>query len=82
MMATIHEPEQALMDDMHALLERTLIEAYLEGKGYTIEGLKGLPPEQAKQLMREASTYASSKLADLEGRAHFVRELHEASSIG
>jgi hypothetical protein len=28
--------------------------------------------------MKEASTYASSKLAEVELKAHFVEELHDA----
>ncbi len=67
-----------LMEDMHALLEKTLIEAYLKGKGYTLEDLKSLPEAESKQLMKEASIYASGKLAELEERAHFVKELHDA----
>ncbi len=67
---------QPPMEDIHAFLEKTLIEAYLKGKGYSLEDLKKLPEAEAKQLMKEASTYASSKLAELEAKAHFVQELH------
>lgn len=67
-----------ILEDMHAVLEMSLIEAYLGGKGYTLEDLKKLPEEEAKQLRKEASTYASGKLAELEERAHFVHELHGA----
>ena len=67
-----------LMEDMHAALEKSLIEAYLKGKGYTLTSLKKLPEEKAKQLMKEASVFASGKLAELEERAHFVEELHDA----
>lgn len=67
-----------LMEDMHAILEKTLIETYLKGKGYTLEDLKKLPEAEAKRLMAEASVYASGKLAELEERAHFVQELHDA----
>lgn len=66
------------VEDMHAFLERTLIETYLKGKGYTLKELKDLPEEEAKQLMKEASTYASCKLAELEDKAHFVQDLHSA----
>jgi hypothetical protein len=68
--------DQAIRDDIHAFLEKTLIEAYLKGRGYTLEDLKGLPEEETKHLMTEASTYASNKLAEIEIRAHFVDELH------
>jgi hypothetical protein len=67
-----------IAEDMHAHLEQSLIEAYLKGKGYTLEDLKKLPEAEAKQLMKEASIYASGKLAELEERAHFLRELHDA----
>jgi hypothetical protein len=65
-------------EDIHAFLERTLIEAYLKGKGYALEDLKELPEAEVKQLMTEASTYASNKLAEVELRADFVQELHDA----
>jgi adenylate kinase len=64
--------------DVHNFLERTLIEAYLKGKGYSLDDLKKLPEETARQLMKEASTYASGKLAEMELKAHFVQELHDA----
>jgi hypothetical protein len=67
-----------VVEDMHAFLEKTLIETYLRGKGYTLKELKDLPEEEAKQLMKEASTYASCKLAELEDKAHFMQELHNA----
>ena len=67
-----------IMEDMHADLERSLIEAYLKGKGFSLEDLKRLPEAEAKQLMKEASVYASGKLAELEERAHFLQELHDA----
>jgi len=67
---------QPIREDIHAVLENALIEAYLKGKGYTLKDLKKLP--EAKQLMKEASTYASSKLAEVEVRAHLVQELHDA----
>ena len=71
---------QPITEDIHAFLEKTLIEAYLKGKGYTREDLKNLPEAEAKQLMKEASTYASGKLAEVEVKAHFMQELHDAYS--
>jgi hypothetical protein len=69
---------QPLLEDIHAFLEQTLIETYLKGKGFALEDLRKLPKAEAKQLMKEASTFASCKLAELEDRAHFVQELHDA----
>ena len=67
-------------EDIHAFLEKTLIETYLKGKGHTLDELQDLPEMESRQLMKEASTYASSKLAEVELRAHFVKELHGPQS--
>ena len=66
-------------EEIHALLERCLIDEYLKNKGYTRISLKSLPDEVAHQLMKEASTYASGKLSEIEIRARFTEDLHEAS---
>ena len=64
--------------DIHAFMFKSLIEAYLKGKGYTMDEVKKLPEGEAKRLMTEASTYASSKMAEVEIRAHYMQELHDA----
>lgn len=60
-------------------LERNLIRDYLREKGYSIEDLQALPEEQAKSLMREACQHAALKLAEVESRARFQREIHTSS---
>jgi len=67
-----------IIENMHAGLEKSLIEEYLKSKGYTRRDLKKLPEAEARQLMKEASVYASGKLAELEERAHFLQDLHDA----
>jgi hypothetical protein len=69
---------QKILDDVHPLLEKMLIETYLKGKGFALEDLKYLPKAAAKQLLTEASTYASGKLAEVEVKAHLMQELHDA----
>jgi hypothetical protein len=66
-------------EEIHALLERCLIDEYLKGKGYTRESLKSLPEDVAHQLMKEASTHASGKLSEIEIRARFTEDLHDTS---
>jgi hypothetical protein len=73
---TLREAEE----EIHALLEKCLIEEYLKGKGHTKESLGALPEDEAQRLKREASIFASNKLAEIEIRARFTRELHNASS--
>jgi hypothetical protein len=67
-------------EEIHALLEKCLIEEYLKSKGHTQEGLRTLPEGEAQRLRKEASIFASSKLAEIEIRARFTRDLHSASS--
>ena len=69
---------QKILDNIHPFLEDMLFETYLKGKGYTLEDLKNLPEKEARQLMKEASTYASGKLAEVEVKAHLMRVLHDA----
>jgi hypothetical protein len=58
-------------------LENALIEEYLLEQGYSLEKLKKLPERVVKQLMKEASRYASLKLEEIEARARFVKEIHD-----
>jgi hypothetical protein len=73
------EASASVPQDPNAGLERMFLQAYLCSRGHTLESLRELPAEEAKRLMTEASIYASSKLAEVEARAHFVRDLHSAS---
>lgn len=56
-------------------LEKKYIEEYLLGKGYQLKDLKELPREQARQLMKEACTYASNKLAEVESRSRLKQNI-------
>ena len=77
-MSTTKNKNQIILDDIHPFLEKVLIETYLKGKGYTLKKLKNMPEEEVKQLMKEAFTYASGKLAEVEVKAHLMQELHDA----
>ena len=83
-----HDTAQSapLMEEPDAPLERMYIEAFLQKRGYTLhcasEPLRRIcdvPEDEAKQLMTAASAYASTKLAEVETRAHFIEEVHGAS---
>ena len=58
-----------------SLLESRYIDEYLGLKGFRWEDICLLPKEQAKELMIEASRYASMKLAEHEARARFRQEI-------
>jgi hypothetical protein len=62
--------------DPHAELERELIAEYLRIQCPRKDGLRGLPEATVRQLMTEASCYASARLAELELRARWVEKVH------
>ena len=68
------------VEDRNALLEKTLIEAYLKEKGYELKDLRNLPAKLAAKLMREASNYASLKMEEVAARAKFIDELSDDQS--
>jgi hypothetical protein len=75
------EASTPLAVDPHAEVEKIYIAEYLKGKGYSVEGLAGLPEEAVKLLLEEASLYASLRLAELEMGAAFVGALHLGDSL-
>lgn len=60
-------------------LERKYIEEYLQSQGASLKDLGDLPEEEQQHLMREASKYASLKLAEVESRAKFREDIHAPS---
>jgi hypothetical protein len=63
-------------------LERTLINEFLRARGLDPESLAALADAERHALMTEASTYASTRLTEIESRSHFVEELHGAQDSG
>jgi len=66
------------MEDPEASLETALIAEFLRARGVDATTLGLMPKRYAEVLMRMASTHASAMLAEMEARAHFVREIHGA----
>jgi hypothetical protein len=58
-------------------LERALIEAFLETRGYDRADLADLPQDKRESLLKEACAYASVRLAEVESRSHFLDEIHD-----
>lgn len=68
-----------ITDGPQSSLERKYILEFLENKGLNFEILDKLPEDEMEQLMREACQYASLKLAEVESRAKFRREIKTPS---
>jgi hypothetical protein len=67
--------EEGIRDGPQSTLEKTLLEEYLESKGYRFKDLCKLTEEEAKALMIEACRYASLKLAHMESTAGIREKL-------
>lgn len=64
------------MSDPEAQLEQAFVETYLQENGLDSAAIARLPEAEAKHLMRDASIYAGTKLAEVEARSHFVHDIH------
>jgi hypothetical protein len=67
--------EQPPVEEPLAELERQLIHAYLAGAGYTFHDLITRNDDDARQLLGDASLYASERLSEIEARAHYLNKL-------
>jgi len=56
-------------------LENKYILEYISSRGYCFRDLQKLPREEAQRLMKEACSFASLKLAEVESRAQFLRKI-------
>jgi len=73
-MAANQEPANPIEEPL-AHLERELMTAYLAGAGENIEALVVRTDEEARRLLKDASMYATARLAEVETRLHYLRSL-------
>lgn len=72
-----HERAETPVTSPLGSLERTLIEGFVRSKGYDPDRLDELDDATREALLKEASVYASARLAEVEARSHFVHEIHD-----
>ena len=77
----VKEATNGGVEEIHALLERCLIDGYLMKQGFTRASLKDLPEDEAQELMKQASIYASGKLSEIEIKARFVKDIQDAGRL-
>jgi hypothetical protein len=68
--------DECMSEGPQSALEKKLVEDYLQSKGYSREDLQKLPEGLVNQLMKEASMYASLKLAEVQAKSQFREEIH------
>jgi hypothetical protein len=73
---TMKEPDTPAMEDPGGALGEALIEEFFRARGIDPAALHTLPEAELKRVLTEASIYASTKLAEIEARAHFVHGIH------
>jgi hypothetical protein len=73
-MAT-NEPAVSPMEEPLAGLERELITAYVAGAGEDLAVLLERNDDHARQLLAEASLFATARLTEVESRFHYLRSL-------
>ena len=74
---TTTEPKTPAMEDPRGPLGQALTEEFFRARGIDPAALHTtLPEAEAKRVLTEASIYASTKLAEIEARAHFVHEIN------
>ena len=71
-----HEPDVPPLHEPLAELERGLIEEFLTASGEDATALRQRTDDVARRLLTDASAYATAKLAEVECRSHYVRQLH------
>jgi hypothetical protein len=71
------QSERRMVQAPLAELERALIDTYIHARGFDDQKLAELPDPERDALFKEASLYASAKLAEVELRAHYLHDIHE-----
>jgi len=62
-------------------LERALIEEFLRAHGRDPRKLEDMSERDREALLRDASTYASDRLTEVESRSHYVHEIHNDTAF-
>jgi hypothetical protein len=62
-------------------LERSLIDEYVRARGHDPRRLAELPDAEREELLKQASVYASSRMAEVESRSHYVHEIRHAPPL-
>jgi hypothetical protein len=61
-------------------LEELFITEYLRNRGYSPDQLHELPLEASSELLKEASRYATAKLAEVESQTVSMEEVHKSTA--
>ena len=71
-----NDSRPARQEEPLARLEQELMSAYAAEAGYELLELLGRSDEVARRVLVEAARYAALRLAEVEARDRYLRELH------
>ena len=75
----MRERAETSLEDPEARLERALIDQYLQERGCSLRTVDQRPPEERRALLTQASQYAAGRLAEIDARAHYIHDIHDAA---
>ena len=64
------------LEEPLAELERHIIDEYIRRLGHDPNVLRTSMDAGARRILVAASTYAATRLSEVEARSHYIRELH------
>ena len=64
------------LEEPLAELERRIIDEYIRALGHDPEVLRARHDQASRAILIDASTYAATRLSEVEARSHYVRDLH------
>lgn len=70
------DPDVRPLEDQSARLEQAFIDEFIRLRGYDPAKLHDLPDAERDQLLKQASSHAAARLAEVESRAHYVHDIH------
>ena len=75
----MRERAETSIEDPEASLERAFIEEYLQERGCSLSTIGTKPAAEQRLLLTQASQYALGRLAEIDARAAYVHQIHDAN---
>ena len=75
----MNQRAETSLEDPEAKLERALIEEYLQERGCSLSTIGSKPTAEQRVLLTQASQYAVGRLAEIDARAAYIHDIHDAS---
>ncbi len=70
------DPDVRPLEDQTAHLEQAYLDEFIRMRGQDPATMRDMPAPERDKLLKQASAYATAKLAEVQARAHYVHELH------